>query len=146
MIFWANSTFEIWRKFAYKKVLEDLPGYLFKDLSDKEVDSITYKLSRKVWELHRNEGERLFKSKDPSFYSAITFFIVKPINSHESQKDWLYRVTYDLFQKGRGSYRFIIPIHLIEDNVREISILPFLEEITKPRFKQNKKNETKMQP
>ena len=139
LIFWARSTFEVWSKFAYKRMLEndDFRDDVLDKFTKEETDSIVYKLARKKWETHCKEGERLYKNGDSIFQSIIDSFIVKPINDHETQNDWLYRVTNEFFQRWSGRFQYLIPFNLVENNIRRISIMPFLAENTKEWFKQN---------
>ena len=142
LIFWANSTYEVWSKFAYKRVFEfdDFPKGFLDKFTKEEVDSIVYKIARSIWETHCKEGERLYKNGDGSFQLIIYSFIDKPILDHESQKDWLYRVTYKFFQSCSGRYKHRIPSRLLQSDISRISIMPFLAKITKARFERNGTN------
>jgi hypothetical protein len=133
----ARSTYEEWRENAQKKVFDDLPENLRSGFPEKEIDSIVDTLSKNIWDCHCNEGERLFRNKKSSFRSIISSFIDKPVNCGETQKEWLYRVTTESFPPGHGPLMYDIPLLLIENKITEISILPFLEKITKERFYHN---------
>ena len=133
LIYWANSSFEVWSRFAYKKILTDIPEYLFETVSLKEVDSAIYNKAKNTWDVHCKEGERLYKI-DEKFHSIINYYISKPINKNELQKDWLYRVTSDLLKEGGGTFKYFIPYPHVTYYIKEISILPLLEKISKDNF------------
>lgn len=139
LIYWANSSFEVWIKFAKKKIIRDIPNNVFNAVSIAEIDSAIYARAKMTWDIHCNEGERLYRI-DNSFRSIINSFLNTSINENESQKDWLYRVTKDFLQKGDGNNRYCIPNHFLTYSMRMISILPFLEKITKDNFTSKSSN------
>ena len=133
LILWANSSYDVWSRYAFKGVKKDLQNTAINGLSDEEFDAIVLTLTKKVWDKHCEEGERLFKICD-SFHWLIGDLLSQPVKDKEPLKDWLFRVTSNLRQKDKGMSRFRIPLFLATNRLIDISYIPFLEKAAKGKF------------
>ena len=136
-IFWAKSTFTDWIKLIYENIrykkLELIEIY-----PAEEAFHIIEEQAKKIWNNHCNEGRRLYEI-DNTFHSIIDSFINEPISNQETQNAWLNRVTNRLLQ-NRSAYMYSIPFQYRKNNISAISILPFLEKITKDNFTSKSSN------
>ena len=71
------------------------------------------------------------------FCKLISTLLSQPEGNKEKLKDWLYRVTKQLIDFGKGTYRFKLPPELRDYKYRftSISILPFLEKAAREKLK-----------